>query len=140
MAEIKQLQRENESLAAKLGNIEAGNLVSKAVQIDGVTVLAARVQASDINNLRNMADDLKQKIGSAVILLGSVNDGKVNLIAAVTKDLIDKGYHAGKLIKEVATRCGGGGGGRPDMAQAGGKDPEKLDSALQFVEEWVKSI
>ncbi|MEH7490774.1 alanine--tRNA ligase [Neobacillus niacini] len=140
MAEIKQLQRENESLTAKLGNIEAGNLVSKAKQIDGVTVLAAKVQASDMNNLRNMADDLKQKIGSAVILLGSVDEGKVNLIAAVTKDLIDKGYHAGKLIKEVATRCGGGGGGRPDMAQAGGKDPEKLDSALQFVEEWVKSI
>lgn len=140
MSEIKQLQRENESLAAKLGNIEAGNLVSKAKQIDGVTVLAAKVQASDMNNLRNMADDLKQKIGSAVILLGSVNEGKVNLIAAVTKDLIDKGYHAGKLIKEVATRCGGGGGGRPDMAQAGGKDPEKLDSALQFVDEWVKSI
>lgn len=140
MAEIKQLQRENESFAAKLGNIEAGNLVSKAKQIDGVTVLAARVQASDMNNLRNMADDLKQKVGSAVILLGSVNEGKVNLIAAVTKDLIDKGYHAGKLIKEVATRCGGGGGGRPDMAQAGGKDPEKLDSALQFVDEWIKSI
>ncbi|SDM21488.1 alanine--tRNA ligase [Bacillus sp. OK048] len=140
MAEIKQLQRENESLAAKLGNIEAGNLASKAKQIDGVTVVAARVQASDMNNLRNMADDLKQKVGSAVILLGSVNEGKVNLIAAVTKDLIDKGYHAGKLIKEVATRCGGGGGGRPDMAQAGGKDPEKLDSALQFVDEWVKSI
>lgn len=140
MGEIKQLQRENESLAAKLGNIEAGSLVSKAKQIDGITVLAARVQASDMNNLRNMADDLKQKVGSAVILLGSVNEGKVNLIAAVTKDLIDKGYHAGKLIKEVATRCGGGGGGRPDMAQAGGKDPEKLDSALQFVDEWVKSI
>ncbi|PAE38536.1 alanine--tRNA ligase [Bacillus sp. 7884-1] len=140
MSEIKQLQRENESLAAKLGNIEAGSLVSKAKVIDGVTVLAAKVQASDLNNLRNMADDLKQKVGSAVILLGSVNEGKVNLIAAVTKDLIDKGYHAGKLIKEVATRCGGGGGGRPDMAQAGGKDPEKLDSALQFVDEWVKSI
>jgi alanyl-tRNA synthetase len=140
LAEIKQLQRENESLSAKLGNIEAGSLVSKAKVIDGVTLLAAKVQASDMNNLRNMADDLKQKVGSAVILLGSVNEGKVNLIAAVTKDLIDNGYHAGKLIKEVATRCGGGGGGRPDMAQAGGKDPEKLDSALQFVDEWVKSI
>jgi alanyl-tRNA synthetase len=140
MTEMRQLQRENESLASKLGNIEAGNLVSKAKEIDGVTVLAARVQAADMNNLRNMADDLKQKLGSAVILLGSTNDGKVNLISAVTKDLIDKGYHAGKLIKEVATRCGGGGGGRPDMAQAGGKDPEKLDSALQFVDEWIKSI
>ncbi len=140
MAEIKQLQRENESLATKLGNIEAGNLVSKAKEIEGVTVLAAKVQAADMNNLRNMADDLKQKLGSVIIVLGSAHEGKVNLIAAVTKDLIEKGYHAGKLIKEVASRCGGGGGGRPDMAQAGGKDPEKLDAALQFVDEWVKSI
>jgi len=140
MLEIKQLHRENESLATKLGNIEAGNLVTKAKEIDGVTVLTANVQGADMNNLRNMADDLKQKLGSVVIVLGSAQEGKVNLIAAVTKDLIEKGYHAGKLIKEVATRCGGGGGGRPDMAQAGGKDPEKLDAALQFVEEWVKSI
>ncbi|WP_423799163.1 alanine--tRNA ligase [Neobacillus sp. SAB-20_R2A] len=140
LAEIKHLQRENESLSAKLGNIEAGNLVNKAKEINGVTVLAAKVQAQDMNNLRNMADDLKQKLGSAVIVLGSAQDGKVNLIAAVTKDLIEQGYHAGKLIKEVSAKCGGGGGGRPDMAQAGGKDPEKLDSALAFVEEWVKSV
>ncbi|CRK84244.1 alanine--tRNA ligase [Neobacillus massiliamazoniensis] len=139
IGEIKQLQRENESLSAKLGNIEAGNLVAQAKEINGVTVLAAKVQA-DMNNLRTMADDLKQKLGSAVILLGSAHEGKVNLIAAVTKDLIDKGYHAGKLVKEAAARCGGGGGGRPDMAQAGGKDPDKLDSALQIAEEWVKSI
>jgi alanyl-tRNA synthetase len=140
LMEIKQLQKENESLATKLGNIEAGNLVSKAKEIDGIMVLAAKVQGADMNNLRNMADDLKQKLGSVVIVLGSAHEGKVNLIAAVTKDLIEKGYHAGKLIKEVASRCGGGGGGRPDMAQAGGKDPEKLDAALQFVDEWVKSI
>lgn len=139
LAEIKQLQRENESLAAKLGNIEAGNLVGKAKSINGVTVLAAKVQAADMNNLRNMADDLKQKLDSAVIVLGSVHNEKVNLIAAVTKDLNEKGFHAGKLIKEVAAKCGGGGGGRPDMAQAGGKDPEKLDAALAFVEEWVKT-
>jgi alanyl-tRNA synthetase len=140
LGEMKQLQRENESLAAKLGNIEAGSLVSKIKEIDGVKVLYAKVQASDMNNLRNMADDLKQKIGSGIVLLGSVNDDKVNLIAGVTADLIEKGYHAGKLIKEVATRCGGGGGGRADMAQAGGKDKEKLDSALAFVEDWVKSV
>lgn len=139
-AEIKQLQRENESLSAKLGNIEAGSLVSKIKEIEGIKVLYSKVQASDMNNLRNMADDLKQKIGSGIILLGSVNDNKVNLIAGVTNDLIDKGYHAGKLIKEVAGRCGGGGGGRADMAQAGGKDPNKLEAALSFVEEWVKSI
>ncbi|PLR78050.1 alanine--tRNA ligase [Bacillus sp. V3-13] len=140
LAEIKQLQRENESLAAKLGNIEAGGLVSKAREANGITYLAAKVQAADMNNLRNMADDLKNKLGSAVIVLGSVHEDKVNIIAGVTKDLIEKGYHAGKLVKEVATRCGGGGGGRPDMAQAGGKDPDKLDTALEFVEEWIKSI
>lgn len=138
--EIKQLQRENESLAAKLGNIEAGSLVTKVQEINGIPVLAAKVQAADMNNLRNMADDLKQKLGSAIIVLGSPVEGKVNLIAGVSKDLIDKGFHAGKLIKEVASRCGGGGGGRPDMAQAGGKNPEQLDAALQYVEEWVKSV
>lgn len=140
LVEIKQLQRENESLAAKLGNIEAGSLASKVKEINGVQLLAARVQAGDMNNLRNMADDLKQKLGSAVILLGTTDGSKVNLIAAVTDDLIKKGYQAGKLIKEAASICGGGGGGRPDMAQAGGKDPSKLDNALQFAEEWVKSI
>jgi len=140
LAEAKQLQRENESLAAKLGNIEAGSLASKVKEINGVPVIAARVQAADMNSLRNMADDLKQKLGSAVILLGSADNGKVNLIAGVTKDLIEKGFHAGKLVKEAASVCGGGGGGRPDMAQAGGKDPAKLDNALQIVEDWVKSI
>ncbi len=138
--EIRQLQRENESLTAKLGNIEAGSLVSKVQDINGIPVLVAKVEATDMNNLRNMADDLKQKLNSAIIVLGSPAEGKVNLIAGVSKDLIDKGFHAGKLIKEVASRCGGGGGGRPDMAQAGGKNPEQLDAALQYVEEWVKSV
>ncbi|WP_409289434.1 alanine--tRNA ligase [Peribacillus sp. SCS-37] len=140
LSELKELQRENESLAAKLSNIEAGSLVDQAKQVDGVTVLAAKVAAQDMNNLRQMADDLKNKLGSAVVLLGSVQGDKVNLIAGVTNDLMEKGFHAGKLVKEVASRCGGGGGGRPDMAQAGGKDPSKLDSALSYVEEWVKSI
>jgi alanyl-tRNA synthetase len=140
MAEMKDLQRENESLAAKLSNIEAGSLTDKVKVIDGINVLSAKVGAADSNALRTMMDDLKQKLGSAVIVLGASDDGKVNVIAGVTKDLVDKGYHAGKLVKEVASRCGGGGGGRPDMAQAGGKNPEKLDEALQFVEEWVKSV
>ncbi|MDE3839712.1 alanine--tRNA ligase [Bacillus methanolicus] len=140
LAEMKQLQRENESLSAKLGNIEARNLASSAKEVNGIKFIAAKVQAADMNNLRNMADDLKQKLGSVIVVLASVHDGKVNIIAGITKDLIEKGYHAGKLVKEVATRCGGGGGGRPDMAQAGGKDPNKIDSALQFVEEWIKSV
>lgn len=140
LAEMKQLQRESESLAAKLGNIEAGSLSSKVKEVNGVQLLAARVSAADMNGLRNMADDLKKKLGSAVILLGMTDGSKVNLIAAVTDDLIKKGYQAGRLVKEAASICGGGGGGRPDMAQAGGKDPSKLDQALQFAEEWVKSI
>ncbi|WP_462405596.1 alanine--tRNA ligase [Gracilibacillus sp. Marseille-QA3620] len=139
LGEVKDLQKENESLAAKLSNIEAGNIQSKAETINGVTVLSAKVQAQDMNNLRNMADDLKQKLGSSVIVLGSVQGDKVNLIAAVTKDLVDEGYHAGKIIKEVATRCGGGGGGRPDMAQAGGKNPNELDAALAAVKELVEA-
>jgi alanyl-tRNA synthetase len=140
MVEMKDLQRENESLAAKLSNIEAGSLTDKVKVIDGINVLSAKVGAADSNTLRTMMDDLKQKLGSAVIVLGTSGDGKVNVIAGVTKDLVDKGYHAGKLVKEVASRCGGGGGGRPDMAQAGGKNPEKLEEALQFAEEWVKSV
>ncbi|CAK6476164.1 alanine--tRNA ligase [Peribacillus frigoritolerans] len=140
LAEVKDLHRENESLTAKLSNIEASSLVSNVKDVNGVQVLVAKVQATDMNNLRAMADDLKQKLDSVIIVLGSAQGDKVNLIAGVTKDYIDRGFHAGKLVKEVASRCGGGGGGRPDMAQAGGKDPEKLDGALNFVEEWVLSI
>ncbi|MCU5222183.1 alanine--tRNA ligase [Bacillus tropicus] len=139
-AEVKQLQKENESLAAKLSNIEAGNLTDSVMTVDGVNVLAAKVNVADMNNLRTMMDDLKNKLQSAVVVLASVNDDKVNILAGVTKDLINQGYHAGKLVKEVASRCGGGGGGRPDMAQAGGKNPAQVEEALAFVQEYVKSV
>ena len=119
---------------------ELRTLLSSAEMVNEVPVLAASIPNVDMNNLRTMADELKQKIGSVVLVLGSVNEGKVNIIAGVTKDLMDKGYHAGKIVKEVASICGGGGGGRPDMAQAGGKDPSKLNDALDFVEEYVKSV
>lgn len=139
-AEIRELERENESLKAKLGNLEASNVVEKAVEVNGVTILATKVNVKDMNSLRTMVDELKQKLGSAIVVLGTASEGKVNLVAGVTKDLVEKGYHAGKLIKEVAARCGGSGGGRPDMAQAGGKDPNKLDEALKYVQEWVKVV
>ncbi|ACK59697.1 MAG TPA: alanine--tRNA ligase [Bacillus sp. (in: Bacteria)] len=139
-AEVKQLQKENESLAAKLSNIEAGNLTDSVMTVDGVNVLAVKVNVADMNNLRTMMDDLKNKLESAVVVLASVNDDKVNILAGVTKDLISQGYHAGKLVKEVASRCGGGGGGRPDMAQAGGKNPAQVEEALAFVQEYVKSV
>ncbi|WP_017755905.1 alanine--tRNA ligase [Calidifontibacillus oryziterrae] len=138
--EIRQLERENESLSAKLSNIESANIINDVKEINGVRLLAKKVSAKDMNSLRSMVDDLKGKLGSAVIILGAVNGDKVNLSAGVTKDLIEKGYHAGNLIKEVASRCGGGGGGRPDMAQAGGKNPGELVAALNYAEQWMKTI
>lgn len=138
--QMKELQRENESLRAKLGNIEGSALLQKSQEINGVSVIAAKVSATDMDNLRGIVDDLKQQMGSGVVILGAVSGEKVNLVAGVTKDLLSKGYHAGQLVKEVASRCGGGGGGRPDMAQAGGKDPEKLEEALAFAPEFLKSV
>lgn len=140
LQDFRSLQRENESLNSKLGNLEAGNIVDQAKTINGVTLLAAKVNAKDMNSLRGMMDDLKNKLQSAIVVLGAAEDGKVNLVAGVTKDLVDKGYHAGKLIKEVAERCDGKGGGRPEMAQAGAKNPEKLDGALKYAEEWIESV
>jgi len=140
LSDYRELQRENESLTAKLGNLEANSIVDKAATINGVTVLSTIVNAKDMNSLRGMMDDLKSKLQSAIVVLGATEDGKVNLVAGVTKDLVDKGYHAGKLIKEVAEKCGGKGGGRPEMAQAGAKNPEKLAEALKYVEEWVQSV
>lgn len=139
-ADLKEAQRENESLLAKLSQAEAGSILEKVTEIGGVKVLTEKVNAKDMNHLRTMVDDLKAKLGSAVIVLGAVQNGKVNISAGVTKDVIEKGLHAGKLVKQAAEICGGGGGGRPDMAQAGGKQPEKLEEALATVEESVKSV
>lgn len=139
LGQIRDLQRQNDSLTSKLANVEAKQVASDVQEIDGVKVVAKRID-TDMNNLRSIVDDLKSQLGSVIVVLGSGADGKVQLAAGITDDLIKEGYHAGKLIKELATRCGGGGGGRPDMAQAGGKNPEKLDEALAYTTEWVKSI
>lgn len=136
--ELREAHKEIESLTAKLGNIEAKSLINKVKEVNGIQLLVSRVEINESNQLRTMLDELKQKIKSGVIVLGAVLDGKVQLIAGVTKDLTGT-YHAGKLIKEVAGICGGGGGGRPEMAQAGGKDPNRLSEALQYVEEWIKN-
>lgn len=137
-ATIRELERENESLKAKLSHVEASSLTDRVKQVNGIQVLSAQVDGMDMENLRNMVDDLKNKLGSAIVVVGSIQGDKVNLTAGVTKDLVEKGYHAGKLIKEVAARCGGGGGGRPDMAQAGGKNPAELAEALNFAYNWVE--
>ncbi|WP_106497060.1 alanine--tRNA ligase [Lentibacillus sp. Marseille-P4043] len=129
--DIKALQKENESLSSKLSNVEASSILDKVEKIENVSVLAQKVNVKDMNQLRNMVDELKQKLESGVILLAAENEQKVQLAAGVSKDLIERGLHAGKLIKQAAQACGGGGGGRPDMAQAGGKDPEKIGDALR---------
>jgi len=138
--QLRETERANESLQAKLANIEAASLKDDVEEINGVRVLAKRVDVSDMDALRGMMDELKSSLGSAIIVLGSAQGEKVNLVASISKDLIDQGYHAGKLIKEVATRCGGGGGGRPDMAQAGGKDASKLEEALAYASQYVQSL
>ncbi|SDH58018.1 alanyl-tRNA synthetase [Alteribacillus persepolensis] len=138
--QLRDLQRENESLNAKIGNIEAGNLLDQVQEVNGVRVIAQKVSAPDMDGLRHTVDELKQKLESGIVVLGAVNNGKVNLVAGVTKDLTEKGYKAGDIVKETASICGGGGGGRPDMAQAGGKNPEKLPEALNTVADIVKSI
>lgn len=138
--ELKQVKRENESLMQKLSNNEASEILGKVEEINGVRVLAEKVNVSDMNQLRSMVDDLKQKLESGIILLAAVNDGKVQLASGVSADLVKQGYHAGKLIKQAAEICGGGGGGRPDMAQAGGKKPEMVAQALEDAKKFISTV
>ncbi|WP_010270667.1 alanine--tRNA ligase [Paenibacillus senegalensis] len=138
MQQLREAGRENESLRSKLSHYEAGSLTGQIQDINGISVLAAKVEVSGMEALRSMVDELKNKLESGIIVLGAPSEEKVNLVAAVSKDLVGRGLHAGQLIKEAAAICGGGGGGRPDMAQAGGKDASKLDEALNRVLERVK--
>ncbi|AIQ12052.1 alanine--tRNA ligase [Paenibacillus durus] len=136
--QVRELARENESLQSKLSAAAAAELTSSVKTVgSGVQVLTASVQAGSMDALRSMADELKAKLPAAVIVLGAAMDDKVNFVVAVPQTLVKQGYHAGKLVKEVAAVCGGGGGGRPDMAQAGGKDASKLAAALAKAEELV---
>jgi alanyl-tRNA synthetase len=130
--EQRALERQLQELEGKLARSKADDLVAGARQVNGVAVVAGRIDGLDGDALRAVADRLRDRLGSGVVCVGSVVDGKVNLVAAVTKDLTQR-YHAGKLVQEVARAVGGGGGGRPDLAQAGGKEPAKLDAALDGV-------
>lgn len=127
---LKDTESELEALRAKLSQQQASNLTDQVKDIKGVPVLVSVVTVADIDGLRNMADMLRDKLGTGVVVLGADVGGKASLIVAATKDLLNKGIHSGKIIKEIAQVVGGGGGGRPDMAQAGGKDPAKLQAAV----------
>ncbi|VFS57312.1 Alanine--tRNA ligase [Leminorella grimontii] len=128
----KELQQLKEQQAAQ----ESSSLVSKAVEVKGVKLLVSQLSGVEPKMLRTMVDDIKNQMGSGVIVLATVHDDKVSLIAGVTKDLVDR-LKAGELIAPVAQMVGGKGGGRPDMAQAGGTDCNALPAALASVEGWV---
>lgn len=137
--QLRTAEKDLEELRGKAMLNEMDALLSNVVDVDGVKLLAVKVQAFDLESLRSLGDLLKQKLGSGVIVLGSAIDGKVSLVSFVTSDLIKReGLHAGALIQEVARLVGGGGGGRPDMAQAGGKDPARLDEALRTASQIIQ--
>lgn len=133
----KDLQKEIDSLKAKMAGSAVAEILDQKCSIAGVTVLCTSCKEADANALRTMGDQLKEKIGSGVIVLCSATEGKVNLLAMATDDVVKKGIHAGNVIKQAASVCGGGGGGRPNMAQAGGKDASKIEEALQKAKEVI---
>lgn len=128
--EIKALASENESLKSKAAKEALGDVMDQVVVVNGVKLLAASVDGVDMNGLRDLGDQLKGKLGEGVVVLASACDGKVNLIAMATDEAMAKGAHAGNLIKSIAGKVGGGGGGRPNMAQAGGKNPAGIPDAV----------
>ncbi|MNK90465.1 Alanine--tRNA ligase [compost metagenome] len=133
---MRALEKELEKLKSKLAASQGDELAEQAIDINGLKVLAAQLDGADVKTLRETMDKLKDKLKSAAIVLGAVSDGKVSLIAGVTADATGK-VKAGELVNFVAQQVGGKGGGRPDMAQAGGTEPANLPAALAGVKEWV---
>ena len=135
LAQVKELSSENESLKAKLANESLGDVTSDMVAVGDFNVIATAVEGVDMNGLRDLGDQLKAKVSEGIVVIASANDGKVNLIAMATDAAVKAGAHAGNLIKEVAPLVGGGGGGRPNMAQAGGKNPAGINDAVAKAKE-----
>jgi len=135
VAENKALNSEVESLKGRLAKDAMGDVMDQVTEVKGVKLLAAKVEGVDMNGLRDLGDQLKSKLGEGVVVLASSSGGKVSLMAMATKEAVEKGAHAGNLIKAIASLVGGGGGGRPNMAQAGGKNPDGIDAAVAKVKE-----
>jgi alanyl-tRNA synthetase len=134
----RQLEKELEQLKSKLASSQGDDLANQAVTVNGIQVLAARLDGADPKGLRDTVDQLKNKLQKAVVILAAVNGDKISLVAGVTKNETTQ-VKAGDLLKSVAEQIGGKGGGRPDMAQGGGNQPENLDMALKSVETWVET-
>lgn len=140
-AEIKSLNSEIESLKNKAANEALGDVLNQAEDVNGIKFLAVKLNDVDMNELRNLSDDLKSKIGSGVVVLASaMGSDKVNLIVTATDDIVKAGVHAGNIIKSAAPCVGGGGGGRPNMAQAGGKNPAGIEKAFETAKETLASM
>jgi alanyl-tRNA synthetase len=139
LAENQQLQKELAQARQKLARLETQSLLDQALRLDGFAVLAVRVPAADVDTMRQMTDWFRDKLGSSVVAVGAVLDDKPLIVAAVTDDLVARGMHAGNLVRDAAKLMGGGGGGRPTMAQAGGKESGRLDEALASVPAWVRA-
>jgi alanyl-tRNA synthetase len=133
----KELEKEIAKLRGELEKDRIPDLISQKQVISGANVLIAQLDGVDGKQLREIADQLKDKLGSGIVVLASASDGNVNLVASVSKEMTKK-FHAGNIVKELAGMVGGGGGGRPDFAQAGGKEPAKIAAALKRAEEIVK--
>jgi alanyl-tRNA synthetase len=140
LGEVHQQQKEVAELRRELARMEFEVLLQQVQEVDGVRVLSARVRANDMDTLREMTDWFRNQLVSVVIVLGAVIDEKPNFVAAITPDLVERGLRAGDLIKTVAHVVGGGGGGRPTLAQAGGRDPDRLDEALAVVPVAVREL
>lgn len=139
LAENKELRAEVESLKSKLAKDAMGDVTDQITEVKGLSLLAARIEGVDMNGLRELGDQMKEKLGEGVILLASAVDGKVSLMAMATEGAVKQGAHAGNLIKSIASLVGGGGGGRPNMAQAGGKNPAGIDEAIGKVKEVLEA-
>lgn len=136
--ELKEKEKEIDTLKSKMASSIADDILKSKSNIEGIDLITFKADNMDMNSLRNLGDELRNRLGSGVLVLASIKDGKLSFVGMVTKDLVEKGIHAGNIIREVAKATGGGGGGRPDMAQAGGKDITKVDEALKLVPDLIK--
>ena len=136
----KEIQSKLQKMTSKVAMSEAVSMINLSKDVRGVNVLAVRIEDTNAETLKVIADTMKDKAPNIVAVLAAVNDGKINFVALCGKEALKKGAHAGKVIKEVAAMTGGGGGGKPDMATAGGKDISKLEDALEAVNNIVDKL